>query len=100
MKSEEVQHIVQINLLPHVQMIRGLCHVVEQELKQQGAAKLAALNLEVGKAHREIGVLNRVNADEAGVFYRSGEAVAARGTGAAQRYSGPGSPRFLRLTAS
>ena len=60
-------------------MIRGLCHVVEQELEQQGAAKLSALNLEVGKAHREIGVLNRVNADEAGVFHRPGEAVAARG---------------------
>ena len=46
-RSEQIQHIVQIYLLPHPYLILGPGHVVEQELQNKGAAQPPALYLEI-----------------------------------------------------
>ena len=50
---EQVQHTIQINLLPHTQLVFGLGQVVEQELQHDGAAKAPALDFEVGETARQ-----------------------------------------------
>ena len=67
--SEKVQHIVQIDFLPYLKLILGLRHIIEQEFQDQGAAQPPAFNLEMGKAHWQVGVHNIVGADESGVCH-------------------------------
>ena len=57
-------------------LIRRLGHVVKQKFQDQRAAEAAALNLEMGEAHGQIGSLNVVNADEARILHGFGKTVA------------------------
>lgn len=47
---KQVQHVVQVNFLPHVELVFGPGQIVEQEFQDQGAAQAAAFDLEIGKA--------------------------------------------------
>ena len=53
--------------------------MIEQKLQNQRAAKAAAFDLEMGKAHGQIAVHNVVDADAPGVCHRPGKAIAAVG---------------------
>ena len=72
-RSEKVQHIVQIQFLTDSQLVFRLSQVVEQKFKDQRTAKAAPLDLELGEAHRQVGIPNSLDADKAGVCHRPGE---------------------------
>ena len=57
----------------------GPGHVVEQEFQNQRAAQAAALDLELGKAHGQIGMHDIAGADEAGILHGLGESIALAG---------------------
>ena len=44
---KQVERIIEIYLFPDMDMIFWPCHVIKQELEQQGAAQPAALYLEI-----------------------------------------------------
>lgn len=92
LRSEQIQHTVKIYRFADVELILRLGHVVDQELQYHGAAESTAFDLEIGKAHWQIGVLNVIYADERGVLHRFGKAVALVAV-RAQRRRGRGSPR-------
>ena len=74
--SEQIQHIVQIDRFPDMDLIFRLRHVVKQKFQDHGAAEAAAFNLEVGEAHGQICILNIVDSDESRIFHGFGDAVA------------------------
>lgn len=45
--SEKIQHAVQIDSFPNMDLVLGFGQVAEQEFKDHGAAKAAAFDLEV-----------------------------------------------------
>ena len=74
--SIKIQHTVQINCFSDVDLILWLGHVVEQKFQNHRTAEAAALDFEVGEAHRKIAALNSVDADERGIRHRLRETVA------------------------
>ena len=77
--SEQIQHIVQIDFLPDLELVFRLCQVIEQKLQHQRAAQPAALDLEMVKPHGQIGMHDVADADEAGILHGPGKAVALSG---------------------
>ena len=73
MRSEQIQRIAEIDFLPHLQLMLGLGHVIEQEFQNQRAAQTAPLDLELGKAHGQVGAYDVVGADKAGILHGLGE---------------------------
>ena len=59
-----------------MQLVFRFCHVVEQKFQYQRTAQTPALDLEVGKSHRHIDILNVPDADKPRIFHRLREAVA------------------------
>lgn len=53
--GEQIQHVVQMDFLPDLQLVFGFCQVVEQKLLHQRAAQSAVLALEMVKPHGQIG---------------------------------------------
>ena len=74
--SKQVKHAVQIYRFTDVNLILRLGHVVEQEFQNHGAAETTALDLEIGKSHGYINILNVIDTDERRVLHRLGKAVA------------------------
>ena len=72
--SEQIQHVVQINFFPDAELAVRLRQVIEQELQNQGASEPAAFDFEIGKAHRQVCILNVRNSNEAGIFHGAGKA--------------------------
>ena len=66
-RSEQIEHVVQIDSLPDMELVFRFGHIVEQKLQDQGAAKAAALDLELRKAHGQVAVPDVLHADEAGL---------------------------------
>ena len=62
--SEQIQHIIQINRFPHMNLILRLRHVIKQEFQHQRTSQSASFNLEIGKSHRQIDVFYRINSDK------------------------------------
>ena len=82
-RSEQVEHTVQIDGFPDVQLVLRPYHIIEQKFQHQGAAEAPSLDLEVGKSHRKEGPPDVLHADETGVLHRLRETVAlprARGS--------------------
>ena len=76
---KKIQHIVQINCLPHLQLVFRLCHVVEQKFQHQCAAKSPALYFKVGKTCGQIPLPDVLHPDEPGATHRLGKAIALGG---------------------
>ena len=87
---KEVQHVVQIDRLPDVDLILRPGQIIEQKLQHQRAAQPAPFQLEIGKAQRQIALPDVRSADEPGVFHRLGKAVALL-------RAGGGAPMFADL---
>ena len=77
--SEQIQPVVQIGFLPDLQLVFGLCQVIEQKLQLKRATQPTALNLEMIKPHGQISMHDVADADEAGVFHGLGESLAFPG---------------------
>ena len=78
-RSEEIQRIAQIDLLPDREMVFGFCHVVEEKFQKQGTAQSPPLNFEVGKSHRQVSAPNVINADKRRILHSLGKPIAALG---------------------
>ena len=81
---KQIQHTVQIDCFPDVNLIFRLGHVIEQKFQNHGAAKPAAFDFEIGKAHGEVNISNVLNADKARIGHGFGEPIPfiAAGSGA------------------
>ena len=81
---KQIQHTVQIDCFPDVNLIFRLGHVIEQKFQNHGAAKPAAFDFEIGKAHGEVNISNILNADKARIGHGFGEPIPfiAAGSGA------------------
>ena len=76
-RSEQIQHIVQIDFFPDVQLIPGFRHIVEQELQNQRTAKSPPLDLELGKSHGQVDIFYGVRTDKSRIGHRFGKQIAA-----------------------
>ena len=74
---KEIQHIVQIDFFPDVQLIPGFRHIVEQELQNQRTAKSPPLDLELGKSHGQVDIFYGVRTDKSRIGHRFGKQIAA-----------------------
>ena len=72
-----------------------LCYVKKQKLQQQGAAQFPALNLEVGKAHGQVNIMDIPGADKPGIFHCPGEPVTLLAAGGGAAVVGAGKPQIF-----
>lgn len=55
--SKQIQHIIEINVLSDMYLIRWLRHIVKQKFKYHDTSKPSALYFKIAKAHWQISVL-------------------------------------------
>ena len=68
--SEQVQHTVQIDLFPDMEMILRSGHIIKKKFQNQGTAQSPPFYLEIGKSHGLIDFHNILYADESRTFHR------------------------------
>ena len=68
--SEQIQAAVQVDLLPDIQLILRLCHVIQQEFQDNRASQAPSLDLELGKTVRHINLPDLFGSDETRIFHR------------------------------
>ena len=73
---KEVQHVVQIDRLPAVDLILRPGQIIEQKLQHQRAAQAATFQLEIGKTQLQLALPDVRSADDPVVFHRLVKAVA------------------------
>ena len=76
--SEQIQHRIEVDRFPDMDLVRGPGQVMEQKFQHHRTAKTPPLDLEIGKAHRQIRFRNIPHPDEAWVFHRLGKAIPFR----------------------
>lgn len=77
-RSEEIQHIVEVQGFSHLELVFGARHIVKKEFEDQCASEAAALNLKLREAHRKVALLDVIEADKARVFHGERKAIAFR----------------------
>ena len=83
-RLEQVQHTVQIDCFPNMNLVLWLRHVIQQKFQNHCTSKAAAFDFEIGKAHGQVTVPNVLNADKPRIGHGFGEPIAliAAGSGA------------------
>ena len=72
---KKIEHIIQINLFPDMQLIFRLRHIIKQKFKNQRTSKPASFNLKIRKSHWHVNILYIIHTDESGIFHGLGKAV-------------------------
>ena len=67
--SEQVQGAVQVNLLPHLQLVFRPHKVVQQHFKDHGAPQAPPFDLELGEPVFQVHFLYIPDSDESGIFH-------------------------------
>lgn len=75
---KEIQHIVQINLFPDVDLILGFRHIIKQKFKDQCTAKSSSFNFKVSKSHWQIGIFYILDPYKFWIFHRFGKLISFR----------------------
>ena len=78
---KQVQHTIQIDCLPDVNLVLWLGHVIQQKYQNHSTAKTPSLNFKIGKAHGEVNSLNVLDADKPRIGHGFGEPIALIATG-------------------
>ena len=60
----------------HSDLVFRFCHVIKNEFQEKSTAKSASLDLEIGKAHWKVNLLDALYADEGRIFHCRKEPVA------------------------
>ena len=72
---KKIQHIIQIYMLSHMNLIFRLRHIIKQKFKNQCTSKPASFNLKIRKSHWHVNILYIIYTDESGIFHCLGKAV-------------------------
>lgn len=72
---KKIQHIIQIYMLSHMNLIFRLRHIIKQKFKNQCTSKPASFNLKIRKSHWHVNILYIIHTDESGIFHCLGKAV-------------------------
>ena len=80
-RLEQIQHAIQIDCLPDVDLVLWLGHVIQQKFQNHGTSQPSAFDFEIRKTHGEVIVPNVLNADKARIGHGFGEPIPLIATG-------------------
>ena len=66
---KQIQHIIQVDFFPNMQLVPGLYHIIEQKLQNQCTAKTPPFDLKIRKAHWQIYILDCINTNKSRILH-------------------------------
>ena len=72
---KKIQHIIQIYMLSHMNLIFRLRHIIKQKFKNQCTSKPASFNLKIRKSHWKVNILDCLYSNKSRILHGFGKAI-------------------------